>query len=142
MIIQVFSNSMIFPCMELFLVIFQVFHDFQSLWEPCNGLSYSCREGALLPFQGPPMHSLTVSRTKKGLSYSFKDHQGTLLHFSRTTKRLLQFQGLPQNSPAVFKDHLLTRDSEQFQGQPMGLLHFQGPPMDSLQSQGPPNGIS
>ena len=29
-----FSNSMIFPCMEL-LVIFQVFHDFQSLWEPC-----------------------------------------------------------------------------------------------------------
>ena len=35
MIIQVFSNSMIFPCMELLLVIFQVFHDFQSLWEPC-----------------------------------------------------------------------------------------------------------
>ena len=35
MIIQVFSNSIIFPCMELFLVIFQVFHDFQSLWEPC-----------------------------------------------------------------------------------------------------------
>ena len=34
MIIQFFSNSMIFPCMELFLVIFQVFHDFQSLWEP------------------------------------------------------------------------------------------------------------
>ena len=26
---------MIFPCMELFLVIFQVFRDFQSLWEPC-----------------------------------------------------------------------------------------------------------
>ena len=26
---------MIFPCMELFLVIFQVSHDFQSLWEPC-----------------------------------------------------------------------------------------------------------
>ena len=36
MIIHVFSNSMIFPCMELFLVIFQVFHDFQSLWEPCD----------------------------------------------------------------------------------------------------------
>ena len=36
MIIQVFSNSMIFPCMELFLVIFQVFRDFQSLWEPCH----------------------------------------------------------------------------------------------------------
>ena len=35
MIVQVFSKSMIFPCMELFLVIFQVFHDFQSLWEPC-----------------------------------------------------------------------------------------------------------
>ena len=35
MIIQVFSNYMIFPCMEFFLVIFQVFHDFQSLWEPC-----------------------------------------------------------------------------------------------------------
>ena len=35
MIIQGFPNSMIFPCMELFLVIFQVFHDFQSLWEPC-----------------------------------------------------------------------------------------------------------
>ena len=34
MTIQGFSNSMIFPCMELFLVIFQVFHDFQSLWEP------------------------------------------------------------------------------------------------------------
>ena len=31
MIIQVFSSSMIFPGMELFLVIF---HDFQSLWEP------------------------------------------------------------------------------------------------------------
>ena len=29
---------MIFLCMELFLVIFQVFHDFQSLWEPCNGI--------------------------------------------------------------------------------------------------------
>ena len=27
---------MIFPCMELFLVIFQVFHDFQVLWEPCH----------------------------------------------------------------------------------------------------------
>ena len=26
---------MIFPCMELFFLIFQVFHDFQSLWEPC-----------------------------------------------------------------------------------------------------------
>ena len=39
MIIQVFSNSMIFPCMELFLVIFQVFHDFQSLWEPCMTVS-------------------------------------------------------------------------------------------------------
>ena len=25
---------MIFPCMELYLAIFQVFHDFQSLWEP------------------------------------------------------------------------------------------------------------
>ena len=34
MIIHVFSNSMIFPCMELFLVIFQVVHYFQSLWEP------------------------------------------------------------------------------------------------------------
>ena len=33
MIIQVFSNSMIFPCTELFWVIF---HDFQSLWEPCD----------------------------------------------------------------------------------------------------------
>ena len=29
-----FFNSMIFPCMELFLVIFQVLNDFQSLWEP------------------------------------------------------------------------------------------------------------
>ena len=26
---------MIFPCIELLFVIFQVFHDFQSLWEPC-----------------------------------------------------------------------------------------------------------
>ena len=26
---------MIFPCMEPFLVIFQAFHEFQSLWEPC-----------------------------------------------------------------------------------------------------------
>ena len=41
MISQVFSNSMIFPCMELFLVIFQVFHDFQSLWEPCRKLDKS-----------------------------------------------------------------------------------------------------
>ena len=32
---RVFSNSMIFPCMELFFLIFQVFHDFQSLWEHC-----------------------------------------------------------------------------------------------------------
>ena len=38
MITQVFSNSMIFPCMKLFL---EVFHDFQSLWEPCI-----CNEGA------------------------------------------------------------------------------------------------
>ena len=35
MIIQVFPSSMVFPCMELFLV---VFHDFQSLREPCNQL--------------------------------------------------------------------------------------------------------
>ena len=35
MIIQAFSNSMIFPCMELFFLILQVFHDFQSSWEPC-----------------------------------------------------------------------------------------------------------
>ena len=27
---------MIFPCMEFILVMFQVFHDFQSLWEPCG----------------------------------------------------------------------------------------------------------
>ena len=27
---------MTFPCMEFILVIFQVFHDFQSLWEPWN----------------------------------------------------------------------------------------------------------
>ena len=31
MIIQGFSNSKIFPCMELVLVIFQVFHDFTGL---------------------------------------------------------------------------------------------------------------
>ena len=31
--IQVFSNVMIFQCMDFFLVIFQVFHDFQSLWD-------------------------------------------------------------------------------------------------------------
>ena len=29
MIIQFFSNSMIFPCMDFFMI----FHDFQSLWE-------------------------------------------------------------------------------------------------------------
>ena len=40
MIIQVFSNSMTFPSMELSLVIFQVFHDFQSLWEPWIGNVY------------------------------------------------------------------------------------------------------
>ena len=34
-IFQLLSNSMIFPCMEFLFVIFQVFHDFQSLWEPC-----------------------------------------------------------------------------------------------------------
>ena len=33
MIIQGFFKSIIFPCMELF-VIFQVFHDLQSSWEP------------------------------------------------------------------------------------------------------------
>ena len=43
MINQFFSNSMIFPCMELFLVIFQVFHDFQSLWEPCKDYNESKR---------------------------------------------------------------------------------------------------
>ena len=37
MIVQGFSNSMIFPCMEHFCEIFQVFHDFKSLWEPCSG---------------------------------------------------------------------------------------------------------
>ena len=36
MIIQFFSNSMIFSMHGTFLVIFQVFHDFQSLWEPCQ----------------------------------------------------------------------------------------------------------
>ena len=47
MIIQVFSNSMIFPCMELFLVIFQVFHDFQSLWEPRHlNFMFVSREGS------------------------------------------------------------------------------------------------
>ena len=30
---------MIFPCMEPFLVIFQVSHDFQCLWEPCESES-------------------------------------------------------------------------------------------------------
>ena len=35
MIIQVYSNSMIFPCMELFLVIFQVFHEVIKLF-PLN----------------------------------------------------------------------------------------------------------
>ena len=44
MIIQFFSNSMIFPCMELYLVIFQVFQDFQSLWEPFD-YSLSCGQG-------------------------------------------------------------------------------------------------
>ena len=44
MIIQVFSNSMIFPCMALFLVIFQVFHHFQNLWEPCLLEWFSRRE--------------------------------------------------------------------------------------------------
>ena len=34
---QLLLNSMIFPCMEFLFVIFQVFHDFQSLWEPCQG---------------------------------------------------------------------------------------------------------
>ena len=34
MIFQFLSNSMIFPCMEFLFVIFQVFHDFHSLWEP------------------------------------------------------------------------------------------------------------
>ena len=35
MIIQGFFKFHDFPCMEPFLVIFQVFHDFQNLWEPC-----------------------------------------------------------------------------------------------------------
>ena len=43
MIIQVFSSSMIFPCMELFLLVFQVFHDFQSLWEPWDSWEYQSR---------------------------------------------------------------------------------------------------
>ena len=34
MIFQFFSNSMIFPCMELFFGIFQVFQVFQCSWEP------------------------------------------------------------------------------------------------------------
>ena len=35
MIIQVLSNSRIFSMHGTFLVIFQVFQDFQSMWEPC-----------------------------------------------------------------------------------------------------------
>ena len=34
MIIQVISNSMIFPFMELFIVIFQVFHDSRACGNP------------------------------------------------------------------------------------------------------------
>ena len=41
MIVQFFSNSMIFPRTELLLVIFQVLHDFQSLWEPSDPSIYS-----------------------------------------------------------------------------------------------------
>ena len=48
MLIQVFSNSMIFPCMELFFVIFQVFHDFQSLWESCKQTEVQVKEQCLL----------------------------------------------------------------------------------------------
>ena len=34
---------MIIPCMELFVVIFQLSHDFQTLWEPCLLDSYVFR---------------------------------------------------------------------------------------------------
>ena len=47
MIIHVFSNSMIFPCMELIFVIIQVFHDFQSLWEPCVYMGESSKSWTL-----------------------------------------------------------------------------------------------
>ena len=40
MIFPHFSNSMIFPCMELFLAIFHVFQVFQCLWEPCLSKPY------------------------------------------------------------------------------------------------------
>ena len=36
MIIQAFSNPMIFPCMDFFFMIFQIFFDFPSLWEHCR----------------------------------------------------------------------------------------------------------
>ena len=42
-IIQVFSNSMIFPYMKLFFDVFQVFHDFQSLRESCYK-QHRCRQ--------------------------------------------------------------------------------------------------
>ena len=55
---------MIIPYMELFLVIFQVFHDFQSLWEPC------------------PVTFFPISDKKKGIKYS-KVMDSILIHQNR-----------------------------------------------------------
>ena len=50
---------MIFPCMNFF-VIFQVLHDFHSLWEPCLGTNHS---------DGTPK---AFAKSSQGLCHSHK----------------------------------------------------------------------
>ena len=63
MIIQVFLNSMIFPCMEPFFEIFQVFHEFMSLWEPCGNIHDRVElddfSGFYLPLRRSPQNFLS-----------------------------------------------------------------------------------
>ena len=97
MIIQVFSNSMIFPCMELFLVIFQLFHDFQSLWEPCNvillpnELNAKCikvlQDITVSAIQADKLESMTRQQSNCSLWYQFRKGRPTASNFHEVTHR-------------------------------------------------------
>ena len=95
MIIQVFSNSMIFPCMELFLVIFQVFLDFQSLWEPCNvillpnELNANCikvfQDMTVSATQADKLESMAREQSNCSLWYQFRKGRLTASNFHEIT---------------------------------------------------------
>ena len=95
MIIQFFSNSMIFPCIEPFLVIFQVFHDFQSLWEPCkvillpDELNAKCiqvfQDMTVSDTQADKLESMTRQKSNCLLRYQFRKGRLTASNFHEIT---------------------------------------------------------